>query len=467
MEPASSATIPHASNRLAAPLPGSSPSLSTVIDKPATQRVAITGVGIVSPLGNSLARLSESLRSGRSGICSLTQDATRLAFTAAGWATEFTGSIDDFGPLETARKRAIRKGLKLMCREIQMGVASAQLALYDAGLRQDDLAPTRSGVVFGCDHVVTLPEEFADAFTACTNRDAFHFQQWGTQGLSEVAPLWLLKYLPNMPASHIAIYNDLRGPNNSLTYREASSNLAIGEATETILRGSADRIVAGATGSSLAPLRAIQLALVSQYAQNGSAPTRLSRPFDLHRTGMVPAEGAGAILLEEFTAAETRGATIYGEILGHGSSMAVDKHSVADIRTAVANTLRAALRRAALDPAEIGHVHAHGAATTAGDVAEAQGIADVFGRRTPVTSLKGACGNLGAAGGMLELISSLWAIRRGELFPILNCDQPDPNCPVAIATGPGIDPGKIVISVNYTPQGQASAVVARGLGGIG
>lgn len=420
-------------------------------------------MGVISPLGNSLPRLWKALESSASGVSSLTQHGPTSAFSAAGRAREFSGTIDDFGPLDSARKRAIRKGLKLMCREIQMGVASAQLALHAAGLDTTGLEPTRSGVVFGCDHIVTIPQEFAEAVAACTDeQQEFHFEQWGSRGMSQVAPLWLLKYLPNMPASHIAIYNDLRGPNNSLTYREASSNLAVGEATENILRGSADRVLAGATGSSLAPLRAIQLALVSQYAQNGVAPKFLSRPFDRHRSGMVAAEGAGTILLEEFSAAETRGATIYGEILGHGSSMAVDRNSVADIRTAVANALRASLRRAALQPAEIGHVHAHGASTTAGDAAEALGIADVFGTATPVTCLKGACGNLGAAGGIVELIASLLAIRHGQLFPILNCEDPDPSCPISVATRYGIAPGSIVISVNYTPQGQASAVVARG-----
>jgi 3-oxoacyl-[acyl-carrier-protein] synthase II len=433
-----------------------------VIDKPKPDRVAITGLGVVSPLGNSPLQLWQRLVDGESGIGAYSERAV-AAFSAAGIARDFSGAIDDFGPLDSARKRAIRKGLKLMCREIQMGVAAAQLALHDSGLAPENMEPTRSGVVFGCDHIVTIPQEFSDAVSACTQEESFHFEHWGTQGITEVAPLWLLKYLPNMPASHIAIYNDLRGPNNSITYREASSNLAIGEATETILRGGADRVLAGATGSSLAPLRSIQLSLVTQYAQNGVAPKSLSRPFDISRSGMVAAEGAGAVLLEEYTSAETRGATIYGEILGHGSSMAVDQNSVADIRSAVANALRAALRRAAISASDVGHVHAHGAATTAGDPAEAQGIADVFGTDVPVTSLKGACGNLGAAGGVVELVASLLAIRQGALFPILNCEHPDPNCPIALATKAGIDPGAIVANVNYTPHGQASAVVARGL----
>ena len=379
---------------------------------------------------------------------------------AAGIASEFTGKIDQFGVLDQPRKRAIRKGLKLMCREIQMGVAAAQLTLQHAGLDEATMQPERTGVVFGCDHIVTLPGEFSDAYEACTGEQSFDFTQWGGPGISAVAPLWLLKYLPNMPASHIAIYNDLQGPNNSITYREASSNLAIGEAMETILRGGADRMLAGATGSSIAPLRAVQLSVTSQWANNGAAPNQLSRPFDKDRSGMVAGEGAGCLLLEELESATARGATIYGEILGHGSSVAVNKNSVADIRQAVANAAKAALRRAGIRPPELGHVHAHGAGTHSGDLAEAQGIHDIVGAEVPVTTAKGAMGNLGAAGGIVELVASLLAMKNGQLFPTVNCDHPDPECPIRIVNKPNQSPGTTVLNLNYTPMGQASAVVA-------
>ncbi len=230
-----------------------------MISESKSQRVVVTGMAVISPLGNSLSQLWDGLITGRSGICCVENTSLSGIYSAAGLASEFTGSIDDFGPLKQDHKRAIRKGLKLMCREIQMGIASAQLALDDAGLQDHQHDPDRSGVVFGCDHIVTVPDEFADAVLACCDDDGFQFDKWGPQGLSQVAPLWLLKYLPNMPASHIAIYNDLRGANNSLTYREASSNLAVGEGMESILRGRVDRTVVGATGSSVAPFRAAQL----------------------------------------------------------------------------------------------------------------------------------------------------------------------------------------------------------------
>ena len=129
----------------------------------------------------------------------------------------------------------------------------------------------------------------------------FEFTRWGNEGLGEMAPLWMLKYLPNMPASHIAIYNDLRGPNNSLTMREAAGNLAIGEAFRTIQRGHANLMVAGATGTRILPMQAIHALQTEQMAAENCDPTKASRPFDKNRTGMVAGEGAGMVVLEELS----------------------------------------------------------------------------------------------------------------------------------------------------------------------
>ena len=129
-------------------------------------------------------------------------------------ARAFTGHIDDFGPLDPGIKKSIRKGLKVMCREIQMGVAVAQLALQDAGLRPGGYDVDRTGAVYGSDYIMTAPDEFTDGIKACTDNGGFHFDRWAESGMKKVDPLWLLKYLPNMPACHVAIYNDLRGPNN-------------------------------------------------------------------------------------------------------------------------------------------------------------------------------------------------------------------------------------------------------------
>ena len=190
-----------------------------------------------------------------------------LACDIAGQARSFTGQIDDFGPLDKQAKRSIKKGLKLMCREIQMGVAASQLALHHSGLSEGHLDPVRTGTMFGCDHIVTEPFEFVEPMKKCINdENQFEFEEWAELGLPNVEPLWLLKYLPNMPASHVAIYNDLRGPSNSITLREASANLALGEATTTIRRGAADAMITGATGSRIQIMRTITMTNISSNA---------------------------------------------------------------------------------------------------------------------------------------------------------------------------------------------------------
>ena len=154
---------------------------------------------------------------------------------------------------------------------------------------------------------------------ACPNGE-FDFTRWGNVGLQQVEPLWLLKYLPNMPASHVAIYNDFRGPSNSITLREASSNLSVAESVTTIRRGAADAVLAGSTGSRVHPLRTLHCSMQEQLAEKGQQPETASRPFDSGRTGMVIGEGAGVLILEELECALARGATIHGEIVGYGSS---------------------------------------------------------------------------------------------------------------------------------------------------
>ena len=221
------------------------------------RRVVVTGVGIVSPLGNSKESLWKALQNGQSGVGELQSISTENLPTRYGAeAREFSGHIKDFGPLDSDRKKAIRKGLKVMCREIQMGVAAAQLAMTDAGLEPGGYDSDRTGVVCGADYIMTLPEEFTEGVKNCLDEQKrFEFDRWAEDGLPKVTPLWLLKYLPNMPASHIAIYNDMRGPNNSITLREPAANLAVAEAYTTIARGSADAIIAGATGTRVHPLR--------------------------------------------------------------------------------------------------------------------------------------------------------------------------------------------------------------------
>lgn len=424
-------------------------------------------MGQISPLGNSLESLWDALAAGRSGVRPLDEPPlSALPIRFAGVASEFQEKIDDFGELAKDQKKAIRKGLKVMCRECKMGVAVAQRAIGDAGLTVGGFDPERAGVSFGSDYMLTRPAEFVEGVGACLDEQGqFEFSRWGKEGLPKVTPLWLLKYLPNMPASHIAIYNDLRGPNNSITLREASANLAVGEAFRIIARGNADIMVAGATGTRLHPMKTLHAFLQEEIADNESPPQTASRPFDLNRTGVVLGEGSAALVLEDLTAAEARGARIYAEIVGHASSAVADRDFAARPDVAIANCLGGALRDAGAEINEVGHLHAHGLSTRGSDQQEAQGIRRVFSDSdVTVTAAKSYFGNLGAGSGMVELISSVLALQNKRLFPMLNYSDPDPECPISAASGDEADPGHSFLNVNVTPQGQASAVMVRAMG---
>jgi 3-oxoacyl-[acyl-carrier-protein] synthase II len=425
-------------------------------------------MGVICPLGNSCEELWEGLVAGKSGVVPITTvPVDYLPTKFAAEASTFTGSIDDFGPLDGDKKKAIRKGLKVMCRESQMGVAAAQRALAHAGLSDtEQLDPERVGIVFGSDYMITAPDDFTAGILRCINEQGdFDFTRWATDGMPQLTPLWLLKYLPNMPASHVAIFNDLRGPNNSITLREASANAAVGEAYRTILRGSADIMLAGATGTRIHPMKMVHTMTQEEVAANGVEPSRASRPFDLHRGGMVLGEGAGVVVLEELESAQARGVEIYGEVVGTASSSVADQSGIAHRETALVNAMSGALRDAGRDPADVGHLHAHGLSTRSCDEEEARAVHAVFGQhagRLPVTAAKSYFGNLGAGSGLVELIASVLALKHKRLFGVLNYETPDPKCNLAISRGDG-EAGPSFMNVSVTPQGQAGAVMVAAL----
>lgn len=439
------------------------------MENPSPKRVVITGIGVVCPLGNDPESLVDQLRAGESGIRGLTQIPQGvLSIDHGAEAVDFTGNIDDYGPMDKKLQRTIRKGSKVMCREIEMGVAVAQLALHESGLDSESRDRDRVGAVYGCDYIMSQPEEFARGIEKCLEDGEFKFEKWGQTGKPEVNPLWLLKYLPNMPASHIAIYNDLRGPNNSITVREASAGAALAEAYSTLVRGHADALVVGSTGSRIHPLRSLHADMQEKLASKRDDPTTMSRPFDSGRDGSVLGEGAGALVCETLEHAKARGAKILGEIVGYASSCVgprVDDDST-HMQTALANVYRGAIGQH--DPSSIGHIHAHGLGTVSCDQQEADAIAQVFGdagAQPPVTTAKGHFGNLGAGGGMVEIIASLCSLG-GDLFPIRNLCELDKTCPINActgnaSTGQGVPAGDSFVSANITPQGQASATMMR------
>ena len=263
----------------------------------------------------------------------------------------------------------------------------------------------------------------------------FDFSKWAEHGLPKVEPLWLLKYLPNMPASHVAIYNDLRGPSNSLTVREAGANLSVAEAATIIKRGSADKMVAGSTGSRIHLLRTIHIALQEQLADRNTAaaggdPKKACRPFDADRNGMVLGEGAGVLILETLEEAEKRNAKIFGEVVGYGSSSVATCGRCSGSENGIRQCAQSRpWRLPDSSPSEIGHIHAHGLSSTNTDREEAAAIKEVL-PEVPVTAAKSYMGNLGGGSGMVEMIASIMALQNQQHIPVLNYETPDPDCPI-------------------------------------
>ena len=430
------------------------------------RRVVVTGVAAISPFGLTVEDLWSGLIEGRSAVGPLSAfPVENLPLRYAAEADCFSGHISEFGELDASQKKSIRKGLKVMCRETQMAVAAAQRALSDSGLvtgASPTVTPERFGCVFGSDYMLTMPEDFTTAVERCRGSDGqFDFNSWGAEGLPSMTPLWLLKYLPNMPASHIAIFNDLRGPSNSLTVREASGHIAAGEAAITIKRGAADVMLVGATGTRIHPMKMVHTILNEQVALGDDSPETWSRPFDRDRKGMVLGEGAAVLILEELEHAQERNAKIYGEILGHAAASHAAGMAVGQRKSVVRLVTSRALASADMSPDALGHVHAQGLSTTEGDKEECAGLRASLGEtmnQLPLVSAKSNFGHLGAASGLVECIASLLALQKNELFLHKNYETQDAECPIRAAIR-GDSPGDSFLSFAVTPQGQAGSLV--------
>jgi 3-oxoacyl-[acyl-carrier-protein] synthase II len=430
------------------------------------RRVVITGVGLVSPLGIGYETFAKNLLEGKSGI-------SRLEFVAfSGAPKNVGGEIKDFTEATAKNQylKAQRKSIKVMCREIQFGVASATLAIEHSGLDLESIDHERFGVDFGANLMFSPPQVLKDPCWLCVDEGdpEFHFKhdQWGTKGLSNLEPLWLLRYLPNMPACHIGISADARGPSNSITMNEASGNLAVGEAARIMMRGLADMMIAGTTGTRLEPTKSMHAALWDILADYGQEPPETwSRPFDKTRAGEVLAEGACSLILEEEGHAKARGAKILGRILGSGSSCAFERNAPHKITRAIVNAVRVALRDAGLAPADIGHINANGLSTPWVDADEAAAIHEIFGSAAetiPVTALKSVLANSGAGCGTLELAGSLAGLREGVVPVTKNYRVPDPECRLNVVHDKPLPiTNRIVLNLNVTTCGQAAALVVE------
>lgn len=422
-------------------------------------RIVITGVGVVSPIGLGHEAFWSNLVAGRSGIGSL------AGFPAQGLPSRLAAEVRDFDP---QRHIYNRKFIKVMSRDIQLGVAAASMAMKDAGLTKGMIEPERLGVDFGSGHIATTPQELADAARSFADDvEAERLSRFAEDGMRQICPLWLLKQLPNMAACHIAIEHEARGPNNTITACESSALLALAEAIRVIERDAADVMIVGASSSHLSPIEITRQQLYESLSR-GDDPHDACRPFDRFRDGTVIGEGGGAFILERYEHAVRRGAPIYAEVLGVGAGC--DGSSTANRREGVGlvRAIQSALRQAELDPRKLGHINAHGKATQRDDWAESLAYHNSLGmsaEKIPVTALKSYFGHFDAGAGAVELAGSLLAMRHGVLPVTLNYRNPDPLCqlnvihdePVRLST-------PFALSVNRTRMGQSAAAIVRAVG---
>lgn len=416
--------------------------------------VVITGLGVVSPLGIGAEVFWQAIREGRSGVGPISLiDPTGLPVAIA-------AEVPDFAAKDYVAK-SMRKSLKVMCRDAQLGVAACTLAAEDAGLAAGTVDADRFGIVLGADRICTPQADSEATYRACVIDGQFDFQRWGTEGLAATPPLSFLTVLPNMIASHVSIALDARGPNNTIHQCEVSSLLAIAEAASVIQRGAADVMVAGGASSQMNPIDCARRCAQGFLSPRQENPSQTMRPFDAGRDGQVWGEGAAVFVLEGRRHAEKRQARILAQVLGWASACEkLPRGNHRPTGSGLRQAIRQALRRAGVDgQGGIGHINAHGVSTIHDDRVEAQVLHELL-PGVPVTAPKSYFGNLGAAGGAVEMAASVLGMTQRLIPPTLNYEHPDPDCPVqVVAKEPAKPTAPDALVLNATSAGQAVGVV--------
>jgi 3-oxoacyl-[acyl-carrier-protein] synthase II len=371
------------------------------------RRVAVTGIGAVTPLGNDARSTWRAALAGESGI-----DWIR-AFDATGLPVRVAAEVKDFDAGSVASPKEVRK----LERNVLLSLGAAREAVGDAGLNGFD--PMRVGIVFG---------------TAIGGVSGILEQEQvrRDRGPDRVSPNFLPNVLVDSASGQLAISLGIKGPNYAVVSACATGSHAIGEAAELIKRGDADAVLAGGAEACMHPLILAGFTAMRGLAVEEDDPPRASRPFDATRAGFVMGEGACVLVLEEREAARARGATVYAEVLGYGASN--DAHHMAQPEpeaTGVAEMMRAALRRAGVAPERVGYINAHGTSTPLGDAAETRAIKQVFGKHAydlAVSSTKSMMGHTFGAAGAIEAMMCVLALHEGMLPPTINYRNPDPEC---------------------------------------
>jgi beta-ketoacyl-acyl-carrier-protein synthase II len=371
------------------------------------RRVVVTGLGAITPVGNTAPETWRASVAGESGI-----DWIR-AFDAEGLPVRVAAEVKDFDPAGLVSPKDARR----LDRNVLLALGAAKEAVADAEL--DGYDPMRVGIVFGS----AIGGLSGIVEQAETLRD---------KGPERVSPHFIQNVLVDSASGQLAISLGIRGPNYAPVSACATGSHAVGEGAEIIRRGDADAILAGGTEACMHPLILAGFTAMRGLAAEEEHPPRASRPFDATRAGFVMGEGACVLVLEELEAARARGAPLYAEVLGYGTSN--DAYHMAAPEpeaVGVAVMMRSALDRAGVEPERVGYINAHGTSTPLGDAAETKAIKDVFGEhayRLAVSSTKSVMGHCFGAAGAIEALMCVLAVRDGVLPPTINYRNPDPVC---------------------------------------
>ncbi|MFN8625900.1 MAG: beta-ketoacyl-ACP synthase II [Candidatus Binatia bacterium] len=379
-------------------------------DRPSSfRRVAVTGLGLVTPLGNDLATNWKNAQAGRSGIAPIAN------FDASQLPVRIAGEVRDFDPLHFVDKRDVKK----MDPFTHFAVAAAQMAVDDAGFAIDAGLASRAGVVIGVGlggigTLLDAHQSFLDG------------------GVRKLSPFMIPRMIANMAPGQIAIRFGAKGVNYAPASACASGGHAIGEAYRLIRLGLQDAMIAGGAEAAITGLSVGAFAVMRALSTRNDEPERASRPFDRERDGFVMAEGAGVLILEEYGRALARGARIYAEIVGYGANAdAYHITSPSPDGEGAAGCMRLALDDANLQASDVDYINAHGTSTPYNDANETQAIKHVFGehaRRLAVSSTKSMTGHLLGAAGAVEAAYTVLTVYDGVIPPTVNYEVPDPEC---------------------------------------
>ena len=422
------------------------------------RRVVITGLGVVAPNGVGKDAFWKACADGLSGVGPIRR------FDPSGHQVKIAAEVADFDVTPFVPP-AQRKNIKIMSRAMEFAVGASGLALRDSGLELPKENPERIGVVMGTGLVPVDLDEITPALVAACEPDGkLRHDRLGQEASGALIPLWILKYLPNMVAAHISLAFNAQGPNSTITTACVAGTQAVGEAFRLVARGDADIMIAGGADSRIDPLLLVAYTALGALSPGGRPAPEVSRPFDGERDGFVLGEGAGVLILEELEHARNRGALIYAEVLGMGSSF--DAYAITrpdpEARGA-ARAIECALQEARVDARDVDYINAHGTSTRLNDLMETVAVKRVFGekaRKLPMSSIKSMVGHLIGAAGAVEAVAMALTLSEGVVPPTINQTHPDPQCDLDYVPNNAREmPVEKAISTSFGFGGQNAALV--------